>query len=144
MYPILYRFPEWLPLLGDLPIRSFSVMVLTGVLVAWWWVGRALREQGVDESRAVDHLFRNALIFGFIGARLLYLAIHPEHYEDIVSLIAVWKGGIVSYGGFFGGALGAWLEALIQGIEHLNGKIKESKEHIGVIFNISYIIILQY
>ncbi len=111
MHPILYRFPDSIPLLGGNALRSFSVMVLIGVLMAAWWTGRALRAQGVNHPGAVDHLTRNALIFGFIGARMLYLVVHPEAYENLVSLIAVWKGGIVSYGGFFGGALGAWFFA---------------------------------
>ena len=111
MHPILYTFPSSWPVLGDLPLRSFSVMVLMGVLIAAWWAGRALRAMGVDQPGAVDHLLRNALIFGFLGARLLYVVVHPEVYTDIVSLIAVWQGGIVSYGGFFGGALGAWFFA---------------------------------
>jgi len=111
MHPILYRFPEWIPLLGGLPLRSFSVMVLIGVLMGAWYVGRAFKAQGINAPGAVDHLLRNALIFGFIGARILYLIIHPAAYENVVSLIAVWQGGIVSYGGFFGGAFGAWLMA---------------------------------
>jgi phosphatidylglycerol:prolipoprotein diacylglycerol transferase len=32
--------------------------------------------------------------------------VHPEVWHGPLSLIAVWEGGIVSYGGFFGGALG--------------------------------------
>jgi len=111
MYPYLFVFPDWMPLIGGAPLRSFSVMVLIGVVFAAWWAGRSLRRMGVEQSGAVDHLLRNALICGFLGARLLYLVVHPEAYEDVVSLIAIWKGGIVSYGGFFGGALGAWFFA---------------------------------
>lgn len=111
MHPILFRFPESIPLLGGLALRSFSVMVLIGVLMGAWWVGRAFKAQGITQQGAVDHLVRNALIFGFIGARILYLVVHPEAYQNLVSLIAVWQGGIVSYGGFFGGAFGAWLFA---------------------------------
>jgi phosphatidylglycerol:prolipoprotein diacylglycerol transferase len=111
MYPILFRFPDAIPLLGGHALRSFSVMVLIGVLMGAWWIGRAFKEQGIDQRGAVDHLVRNALICGFIGARMLYLLVHPEAYQNLVSLIAVWQGGIVSYGGFFGGAFGAWLFA---------------------------------
>ncbi len=111
MYPILFRFPEAWPIVGGFPLRSFSVMVLVGVLMAAWWAGRALKKQGVEAPGAVDHLLRNALIAGFLGARLLYLVVHPEAYHSLISLIAVWEGGIVSYGGFFGGAFGAWLFA---------------------------------
>lgn len=111
MHPILYEFPDGWPVIGGFPIRSFSIMVLIGVLAAAWWVGRRFSELKIDGDGALDHLLRNTLILGFIGARITYVAIHPDVYENLVSLIAVWKGGIVSYGGFFGGALGAWLFA---------------------------------
>lgn len=111
MHPILYQFPQSWPLVGGFPIRSFSVMVLIGVLAAAWWVNRRFHQEGLSAEGALDHLLRNTLILGFIGARLTYVAIHPEAYSSIIDLVAVWKGGIVSYGGFFGGALGAWFFA---------------------------------
>lgn len=111
MHPILFRLPEWLPLIGGFPLRSFSAMVLLGVLMAAFYLRRALARQGVTAEGALDHLVRNALIFGFIGARVTYLIVHPEHYQDLLDLVAVWRGGIVSYGGFIGGAFGAWLFA---------------------------------
>lgn len=109
MHPYLFK-------IGEFPVRSFSVMVLLGVLVGAWWLGKALARQGVSGEGVLDHLVRNALIFGFLGARWLYLVVHPEAYKDPISLIALWEGGLVSYGGFVGGALGAWLFARKRGI----------------------------
>lgn len=119
MHPILWRFPEAWPLVGGFPIRSFSVMVLLGVLAACWYLrGKLFRKGDPEDDRAFDHLLRNVLLLGFLGARLTYVAIHPgvvtsqpDLFSKAVALIAVWQGGIVSYGGFFGGALGAWLWA---------------------------------
>ena len=107
MHPILYRFPEAWPLIGGFPIRSFSVMVLIGVLIAAWWMRHKLFPQGGEAAdRLFDKLLWRCLVLGFFGARLTYVAIHPEVYHGPLSLIAFWEGGLVSYGGFFGGALG--------------------------------------
>lgn len=111
MHPYLFKIPYF-----DWPVRSFSVMVLTGVLIAAWWLTGALRRQGVEGEGVLDHLLRNCLLLGFLGARLTYVIVHPEVYRNVVSLVAVWEGGLVSYGGFFGGALGAWLFARKRGI----------------------------
>uniref|UniRef100_UPI0035C69DEA prolipoprotein diacylglyceryl transferase family protein n=1 Tax=Marinobacter sp. TaxID=50741 RepID=UPI0035C69DEA len=81
------------------------VMVLVGVLVAGWWLGRRFKQIGLEQEGALDKFVFWVLVSGFVGARLTYVAVHPEVYENIVSLVAVWKGGIVSYGGFFGGAV---------------------------------------
>lgn len=109
MFPILYRFPEAWPIVGGWPIRSFSVMVLIGVLVASAWLRRRLFADGGERAdRDFDRLLWRCLLMGFFGARLTYVAIHPDVYRNPLSLIAFWEGGLVSYGGFFGGALGGW------------------------------------
>ena len=116
MHPIIWSFPETWPLVGGFPLRSFSLMVLLGVLAGAWWIRRELFPgKTPEDNQAYDHLLRNSLITGFLGARLTYVAIHPEVFDGkdlfdrAVTLIAVWQGGIVSYGGFFGGAVGTWL-----------------------------------
>jgi phosphatidylglycerol:prolipoprotein diacylglycerol transferase len=107
VHPILYRFPEAWPLVGGWPIRSFSVMVLIGVLIAAWWLRQKLFAERTEENdRKFDSFLWRCLVVGFIGARLTYVAVHPEVYHGFLSLFAFWEGGLVSYGGFFGGALG--------------------------------------
>jgi len=124
VHPILWRFPEAWPLVGGFPIRSFSVMVLLGVLAGCWWLRKHLFVKGdAEDDRSFDQLLRNTLLFGFLGARLTYVAIHPDVvtskpdlFDKAVALIAVWQGGIVSYGGFFGGAVGAIWWARRRGV----------------------------
>lgn len=108
MHPILFRFPEAWPLIGGFPLRSFSVMVLLGVLMAAFWLKRKLYPAGGPEAdRSFDKLLWRCLVLGFLGARLTYVAIHFDAvYHGPLSLFAFWEGGLVSYGGFFGGALG--------------------------------------
>jgi len=107
VHPILFRFPADWPLIGDWPLRSFSVMVLIGVLVAAVYLRRTLFvDRGENADREFDKLLWRCLVLGFMGARLTYVAIHPEVYHGPLSLLAFWEGGLVSYGGFFGGAVG--------------------------------------
>lgn len=106
MHPILYTIHN-VPWFGDFPIRSFGVMVMLGVLAGSWWLSGALRQVGVQQKDASSSLVTIAVITGFLFARWTYLAIHPEAWRGPVSLIALWEGGIVSFGGFVGGAAGA-------------------------------------
>jgi len=99
VHPILFK-------IFDHPITTFGVMVMFGVVAASLWLGGALRRLGVEQRDAVGDLVTATLISGFLGARILYLIIHPEAYHGLLSIVALWEGGIVSYGGFFGGALG--------------------------------------
>ncbi len=105
MHPILHTF-HGVPWIGDLPIRSFGVMVMLGVLAGSWWLSGALRSLGVAARDATGDLVTLCIVTGFLGARWTYLAIHPEAWHGPLSLVALWEGGIVSYGGFFGGVAG--------------------------------------
>lgn len=106
MYPILFKLN--LPWLGEFPIRSFGVMVVIGVMIGMWWLGIALRRLGVMERDAAADLAVACVITGIFGARVLYVCIHPPPpgQSAFLWLFRIWEGGLVSYGGFFGGALG--------------------------------------
>jgi phosphatidylglycerol---prolipoprotein diacylglyceryl transferase len=100
MHPILFK-------IGEFELKSFGVMVMAGVLIASLWLGRALARLRIAEKEEVSDLVTVSILVGFLGARLLYLAVHPEAFHAWYSPIALWEGGIVSVGGFFGGAAGA-------------------------------------
>jgi phosphatidylglycerol:prolipoprotein diacylglycerol transferase len=106
MYPILFELN--LPWIGAFPVRSFGVMVVLGVMVGMWWLASALRRLGVTERDAAADLAVACVLTGIFGARLLYVVIHPppEGQSAFLWLFRIWEGGLVSYGGFFGGALG--------------------------------------
>ena len=105
MHPILFTLHD-VPWLGDLPIRSFGVMVMLGVIAGAWWLKGALRLIGVQQEDAATNLVTVAVFSGLLLARWTYLIIHPEAWHGLISLIALWEGGIVSFGGFLGGAAG--------------------------------------
>jgi phosphatidylglycerol:prolipoprotein diacylglycerol transferase len=108
VHPILFKFT--LPWgLGEHTVGTFGIMVMLGVIAGSLWLSRALKRIGVTDKDAPSDLVTWAVVVGLLGARWTYLAIHPEALQGPIDLIALWKGGIVSYGGFFGGALGAWI-----------------------------------
>ena len=105
MHPILFKVT--LPWLGERSVGTFGVMVMLGVIAGSLWLARALRRLGITDKDAASDLVTLAVVTGLLGARWTYLAIHPDALQSPIDLIALWKGGIVSYGGFFGGAVGA-------------------------------------
>ncbi|MED5330952.1 MAG: prolipoprotein diacylglyceryl transferase [Planctomycetota bacterium] len=110
MYPILFRL-ENVPLFDTLTLRSFGVLVLLGVIAGVFWMQRAFPRIGLKHPDAPSDVTMWMLLTGFFGARLVYLIIHPSAFHGPLSLIALWEGGIVSYGGFIGGAVGVAIYA---------------------------------
>src|SRR5688572_9705827 len=97
MRPILFH------ILGR-PIHAFGVMVALGFLAALGWTLLAARRiaRETPGTPLVPTLFIDALwrvaLGGVIGARLLYVAIHPEELRGPggwLGLVAVWRGGLV-------------------------------------------------
>jgi phosphatidylglycerol:prolipoprotein diacylglycerol transferase len=103
MHRILFTIPG----LG-FRLHSFSVMMLLacfGALGITFW--RARRERIDRES--VAGLATWLITGGFLGARAMFLAMHPETVHHPGDVFKVWQGGIVFYGCIAGGLIGSIL-----------------------------------
>jgi phosphatidylglycerol---prolipoprotein diacylglyceryl transferase len=101
MHRVLVEFPG----LG-FKLSSFSVFFLLAcvsalAITAW----RARREKLNPED--VYGLAIWLMAGGYLGARGLFLAIHPETIRQFSDIFKVWQGGIVFYGCIIGGLLGS-------------------------------------
>ena len=108
MYPNLFRFPEWVPLLGGEYVTSFGVMMFFSFLVGGV-IGRAeMERKGFDGEKIWDVVFM-AVIGGIVGAKVYYVLLnYPQLVADPVRMIFS-RGGMVWYGGFLGAtALVVW------------------------------------
>lgn len=103
MYPILFRLPEWMPLLGGEPVTSFGVMMMLAFLVAALVQRSELRRAGLDPDHTWDILFV-AVVGGFVGARLYYALLHLDLTLQDPAAMLLARGGMVWYGGFLGAA----------------------------------------
>lgn len=84
--------------LGPIPITGFGIMMMLAFLMGGWLIDRECRRLGFAPDYAGD-IIVGAVVGGIIGAKLWFVAIHPE--APLFS-----RGGLVWYGGFVGGALG--------------------------------------
>ena len=93
----------WLITFGDAHILpTFGVLVLSGVLLALWWVKREAPKVGVDGEDLVN-LAIEVFLAGLIGSRILFIL---QNWDQMMGPDAPWyqplnlrQGGIVWYGG---------------------------------------------
>jgi phosphatidylglycerol:prolipoprotein diacylglycerol transferase len=113
MHPILFELP------GGFPVRSFGVMLAAGFLLASWVFSRLVARHSEDPERDVARYAAIPVwvLIGIVaGARLMYVAVEvlkgsatgQEYLTQPWTILMVWKGGLVMYGGTFGGLLGGW------------------------------------
>ena len=94
MHPILFK-------IGSLTVFSYGVMVAIGFAVAAALIYKRAAKLSLDKEKCVD-LAIIILIFGVLGARLLYVLLNLSFYAaNPLEIIMLSKGGLVWYGGFF-------------------------------------------
>ncbi len=99
MHPILFTFPDWLPLLGGHSIHVYGVMIAVGFLIGMQWVKYESKRVGLDQDKVMD-LFFYIMIAGLVGSRILYIINSvPDFWSDPLVIIRVWEGGLVFQGG---------------------------------------------
>ena len=107
MQQILFHLPQWLPLVGGMPIYGYGVMMVVGFFAALQLAKFLARRSGIDPE-----IFVNAgliaLVTGVIGARLSHVlenlgAVHrraPQLRENLWDAMNIRSGGLTYYGGF--------------------------------------------
>jgi phosphatidylglycerol---prolipoprotein diacylglyceryl transferase len=100
MRPILLDLPF------GLPLYSYGFMLTVSVLAGRWLALRLAAQAGIDRQLA-DRCALATLIGAIVGARLLFVVTNLDQVHDVVDIFAIWRGGVVAYGGFLGGLAGA-------------------------------------
>ncbi|MDF1838687.1 MAG: prolipoprotein diacylglyceryl transferase [Planctomycetota bacterium] len=114
MHPILFEIP-----IIHFPLRSFGLMVMIGFLVGSHFLTRWGSRGAADPVKAevgFSALPMWILVGIILGARAMYVVVEvlrdgpvgQGFKEDPLSMLFVWEGGLVMYGGAIGGILGAW------------------------------------
>jgi phosphatidylglycerol:prolipoprotein diacylglycerol transferase len=100
MHPIAFQ-------LGPFTAHSYGVMVALGFLAGLWTASRRSLREGIAAEKILD--LGPWLIIGAIaGARLLFvLTFWREEFagKPLLEIFAVWRGGLVYYGGLIGASL---------------------------------------
>jgi len=110
MHPILVRIPlpGW-KFLGDftsIPIHSYGVMLGLSLVVGWYLtLGLAEKDGLPKETMANCYVF--TALSAVIMSRVLYYVTNPGEFKSFWEIFALWRGGLVAYGGFLGGFVGS-------------------------------------
>jgi phosphatidylglycerol---prolipoprotein diacylglyceryl transferase len=103
MRPILFEIPGW-----NVSVHSYGVMILLACFSA---LGMALwraRRDKID-TNIVYELATWLFLGGVVGARGLYVILHPEMIHSLGDVFRSWQGGNVFYGCILGGLGGSLL-----------------------------------
>lgn len=102
MYPELFR-------IGDFAVTTFGLMMFLSFVTGAWILGRQLERYGQPKELAWDVLAWVA-VGGIIGAKVYYLALHPDELAANFWGAVFSRGGLVWYGGLIGGVIAYYVQ----------------------------------
>lgn len=104
--------------LFGLSIKWYGFIIAVGMLLAFTYCFRRTKEFGLEENRLID-----VVIAGFLaaiaGARLYYVALHPDSFHEFTDILAINKGGLAIYGGIIGAVVVGVIAAKIRKVRVL-------------------------
>ncbi|HSG48254.1 MAG TPA: prolipoprotein diacylglyceryl transferase [Longimicrobiales bacterium] len=104
MLPILFHFPDWVPLLGGEAVTSFGVMMFLAFVTAGVILRKEMERNGYDGEKAWDLVFM-AVIGGIVGAKLYYVFLNFDRFQAEGLAFLFSRGGMVWYGGLLGATI---------------------------------------
>jgi phosphatidylglycerol:prolipoprotein diacylglycerol transferase len=102
MHPILFH-------IGRLTLYSYGFMIAVGIMVGLFLARRQAAREGIDQDKIIDITFY-ILLAALIGSRLLFVLMNFREYADNpLTILKIWEGGLVFYGGLLpAAAIGIW------------------------------------
>jgi len=98
MYPILFQF-------GSFRLSTYGLMVAIAFIAAFTYVVKTAKREGEDPEAYLD-LCYYVLLSSIVGARLFYVVLNWDYYQDQwLDIFKIWEGGLVFYGGFIAAVL---------------------------------------
>ena len=92
MYPIIYSF-------GLIKIYSHGLMMVLGIIFGGFILYQFIKKEKMRTDLVMEILIYSVLA-GFLGAKLLFIILYSNRFDNIFYLI---NGGMVSFGGMAGG-----------------------------------------
>lgn len=106
MHPILFK----IPLFEGLTIFTYGALVAFGFLMGILYISYESKRVGENPAKALDLVFW-IIVAALIGSRAYYVVVTEPGtlLSDPLSLVKIWKGGLVFQGGVIGAFIvGIW------------------------------------
>jgi phosphatidylglycerol:prolipoprotein diacylglycerol transferase len=115
MRPVLFHIPLGF---ANVPLYSYGLMLALSLIVGWY-ITLALCERDGMDRQVMGRCYMWTAGSALAGARLLYVLTNLDRFDNFLDIFKVWQGGLVAYGGFLGGFVGALVFCRIKGVRLL-------------------------
>jgi prolipoprotein diacylglyceryl transferase len=104
--------------IGPLDLSAYGLMIAFGVVAATALAGRRLEARRAGTRDDLNAIAVPAVIAGVLGARLYHVLTSFDTYrDDLLSSLAIWKGGLGIPGGLIAGVLVGLIAVRRRGLD---------------------------
>jgi phosphatidylglycerol:prolipoprotein diacylglycerol transferase len=100
--------------IGPLALRWYSLAYLAGIVLAWWYLLKLLKQPGAPMARRhADDMVFYATLGIILGGRLGYVLFYKplDYFHNPIEIVRLWDGGMSFHGGVIGVSLGIFYTA---------------------------------
>ncbi len=100
-------------------LHTYGLLIATGFVLGILLAVRRAQREFLDPNMILDLSFW-ILVAAMVGSRVFYIIVNINDYiADPLSLLKIWTGGLVFYGGFIGAVATSWYFCRRKGISFL-------------------------
>lgn len=101
--------PVAFTLFGKKDVVWYGVIIMIGIICGVSYVMHRAKKEKLLEDDVLDYALI-VVLTAILFARLYYVIFDPTpNYNTLLSVFAIWEGGLAIYGGIIGGALAVFL-----------------------------------
>lgn len=105
--------------LGPIPVRWYGLLIVSGILIAYYVGQKEAVKRGLPEDFLADLLLW-AVPISILCARIYYVSMRWDYYSQYPGkMIEIWNGGIAIHGALFGAFATAYIFTRIRGVSFL-------------------------
>jgi phosphatidylglycerol---prolipoprotein diacylglyceryl transferase len=113
LHPVLFS-------LGPVTLHTYGALIVAGFLIGIFLIRKKAVAAGISPDDITDICFWG-LIYGLIFGRILYIVTAWDHFsQNPLNMIKFWEGGLVYYGGVFGGVGAFYYFSKKKGVDILD------------------------
>lgn len=84
--------------IGSMNIYWYSILIIISIIIGYILVIKEAKRLKIDKI-FLDNLIFYMIIIGIIGARIYYVIFNYKQFDSILSIFAIYNGGLAIYGG---------------------------------------------
>lgn len=105
--------------LGPIPVRWYGLLIVSGILIAYYVGQKEAVKRGLPEDLLADLLLW-AVPISILCARIYYVSMRWDYYSQYPGkIIEIWNGGIAIHGALLGAFATAYIFTRIRGVSFL-------------------------